>query len=79
MFGMLGCTTQTASAPATPSTAGDEYVTVRETGSRITRQVKKSELSKVQSPDTKVVSGQGWSTVGGDGGNAPSATAAGGR
>jgi hypothetical protein len=74
LIGIVGCASpQTKTSQTAPKTDNDEYVTVTETGSRVSRQVKKSELSRLQSPDLQTISGQGWSTAGGDGGNAPSA------
>jgi hypothetical protein len=74
LFGLAGCVApKTKTDQTSPKGGDDEYVTVTETGSRVSRRVKKSELSNLQSPDLQKISGQGWSTAGGDGGNAPSA------
>lgn len=73
-LGVAGCaSTQTKTAQEAPKAGDDEYVTVTETGSRVSRRVKKSELSQLQSPDLQKVGGQGWGTAGGDGGASPGA------
>jgi len=71
---LAGCaTSKSKTSQAAATTSDDEYVTVTETGSRVSRRVKKSELSALKSPDLTTVSGVGFGTAGGDGGNAPSA------
>lgn len=49
---LAGCATQTPVATEKKQKADDEYVTVQDTGSRIPKRVKKSDLAAGQNPST---------------------------